>query len=130
MANLEEYTTLITQEPNSAVGYIARGNIYKNSSYIGRSIADYNKAIELEPDNQHFYVLRGLAYFAGKSLDKAKLDFKKAINLNSKSAISKLARAKIALMENDCDSVELELDATLTLIIKEHCLCSVNKRKP
>lgn len=130
MAELEEYTRLVTKEPNNALGYIARGNIYKSSGYIGQSIADYNKAIDLESDNQYYYVLRGLAYFTGKRLDKAKADFIAAIKLNAKTAIAKLAKAKIALMENDYDSVDLELDATLNLIIKEQCVCSATKKNP
>lgn len=54
------FTKYITQKPKNDIGYLRRGNAYKELRDAKNAMADYNKCIELNPQNEIAYSNRGL----------------------------------------------------------------------
>lgn len=54
------FTKYIIQKPKNDIGYLRRGNAYKELRDAKNAMADYNKCIELNPQNEIAYSNRGL----------------------------------------------------------------------
>jgi len=54
------FTKYINQKPKNDIGYLRRGNAYKELRDAKNAMADYNKCIELNPQNEIAYSNRGL----------------------------------------------------------------------
>lgn len=54
------FTKYIIQKPKNDIGYLRRGNAYKELKDAKNAMADYNKCIELNPQNEIAYSNRGL----------------------------------------------------------------------
>ena len=57
---VEYFTKYIIQKPKNDIGYLRRGNAYKELRDAKYAMADYNKCIELNPQNEIAYSNRGL----------------------------------------------------------------------
>lgn len=57
---VDYFTKYINQKPKNDIGYLRRGNAYKELRDAKNAMADYNKCIELNPQNEIAYSNRGL----------------------------------------------------------------------
>jgi len=57
---VEYFTKYINQKPKNDIGYLRRGNAYKELKNAVNAMADYNKCIEINPQNEIAYSNRGL----------------------------------------------------------------------
>ena len=48
-AEIDEYTKVIEEEPDSVSVYLLRADCYRKMGKYVKAVADYTKAIELEP---------------------------------------------------------------------------------
>jgi len=74
-------TEAIQIDPNTAIYYKARGEVYRLKSDLGHAILDYTKAIELNPNDGEVYYFRAISYMFTKDYDKAWDDVYKAQGL-------------------------------------------------
>ncbi|MBL6458873.1 tetratricopeptide repeat protein [Belnapia sp. T6] len=79
---IDDFSRVIQQHPNDALGYMGRGSAYDGSGQHLKAIADYNRAIRLKPDEPYAYGSRGMAHKAMGEYDKAIADFTHALRLN------------------------------------------------
>lgn len=81
---LENYNKAIAFNPENAIAYLNRGNIYARQFKWDLTLADYNKAIELDPEiSARAYYNRGIIYGRRQQWNKAMSDYTKAIALRS-----------------------------------------------
>jgi tetratricopeptide (TPR) repeat protein len=83
---VEDFSTVISREPNNAEAYFNRGLAYSGKEDYDAAIKEYDKAILLDLNSAQFYYQRGVAYSAKKDYDKAVADFKAAAALDSSHA--------------------------------------------
>jgi Flp pilus assembly protein TadD len=57
---VDYFTKYINQKPKNDIGYLRRGNAYKELKNAINAMYDYNKCIELNPQNEIAYSNRGL----------------------------------------------------------------------
>lgn len=79
---IEFYTKAIELNPNYALAYHNRANVYNELKERQKALTDYNKAIELNPDYANSYNNRGTVYEKLGETDKAIADYNKAIEIN------------------------------------------------
>lgn len=78
---LADYEILISLNPK--IGYIDRGNFYKNElADFDKAMEDFNKAIELFPNVGSFYSSRAGLYEIKNMKEEALSDYSRAINLS------------------------------------------------
>ena len=78
---IELLNEAIQLDPDNALAYFNRGNIYANLGQYQRAIEDLDRAIQLEPDNALYYLDRGLAYADLGQDQQAIQDYNEAIRL-------------------------------------------------
>ena len=78
----------VEKEPNFAVAYNNRGNVYSDLNQLETAITDYNKAIELNPNYAEAYYNRGNTYRKLNQYVKVIKDYSKAIEKNPEFAIA------------------------------------------
>ena len=88
-------TEAIRNDPQVALLYSERGDIYRGKGDLDRAIADYTKAIELDPKYTLAYYNRGLAYMAKSDFDRAIAYDTKVIDIDPKYANAYYSRAAI-----------------------------------
>ena len=102
---MDDFTQAIRIDPNSAVAYSWRGEVYLNlgGGNLDLAIADLNQAIRLDPDYAPAYHNRGNAYFHRESYDLAIADYDKAIRLDPNYAITHISRGAVYLERENYD---------------------------
>lgn len=83
---LWEKDRLSEMQPETADGYILRGNIYQDKGDTGRAILNFDKAIALCPENAEGYYNRGAAFIGNGKTELALADYSKAVELNPRHA--------------------------------------------
>ena len=83
---IEHYTETINLNPEFAIAYVNRGNVYANKGAFDTAIQDYTKAIDLNPEFAETYYNRGNAYFEKGEFDTAIQEYNKVIDLNPELA--------------------------------------------
>ena len=79
---IEFYSKAIELNPNYALAFHNRANVYNDMKERNKALDDYNKAIELNPEYANSYNNRGTAYERLGEPDKAIADYNKAIEIN------------------------------------------------
>ena len=83
---LEDYNNYIEQNPEDAIAYNNRGNIYANLEKYEEALKDHDKAIDLNPEAVEIYNNRGNVYDDLEKYEEALKDYDKAIDLNPEYA--------------------------------------------
>ncbi|MFH1226917.1 MAG: tetratricopeptide repeat protein [Planctomycetota bacterium] len=83
-AAIPDYEKTLEYDPNSYIGWYAKGCIEDGQKKYDEAIASYTKVIELYPEYDWAYVNRGFSYNEKNELDKAIADYTWAIRLNPK----------------------------------------------
>ncbi len=81
--------------PQTADGYILRGNVYQDKRDTEQAIANYDKAIALNPENAEGYFNRALANQGNGKFELALPDYNKAVELNPRHAATFFNRGNI-----------------------------------
>jgi tetratricopeptide (TPR) repeat protein len=79
-------------EPQTAKGFLARGNEWYRKGEYGKSIADYTEAIRLDPKSASAFYNRGHAWVAKKEWDRAIEDYTESIRLAPDAYIAFVSR--------------------------------------
>lgn len=79
---LKAYTTLITTEPNIAVYYLERGNLYLENSQYPEALADLSRALEINYLLEEAYFLRGTIYGKLEDFAEALADMQQVLAIN------------------------------------------------
>jgi lipoprotein NlpI len=83
---MADFGEAIRLDPNYAMAYFFRSDLYKRKDDFGRAIADLNESIRLDPNNALAYFTRGgVSYIMGDN-PGALADFTKAIQLDPNNA--------------------------------------------
>ncbi|MFH1228319.1 MAG: tetratricopeptide repeat protein [Planctomycetota bacterium] len=85
---ITDFNKVLDLDPNSHIGYYAKGTVEYYQKNYDKAIADYTKAIELYPDYDAAYHNRGAAYANINDLDRAIADCNKTIELNPNYALA------------------------------------------
>ncbi len=83
---IADYSKAIRLNPQFAVAYNNRGNVYSDKGVFDSAIADYSEAIRLDPLYSTAYNNRCVAYCAQARYDEAVTDADNAIHLNPQYA--------------------------------------------
>src|SRR6516164_4892508 len=59
---IEDFTTLIQQEPDNFLGYAMRGTVYDQKKDFDKAIKDYTEALRLHPKDSRIHYWRAYAY--------------------------------------------------------------------
>lgn len=79
---IEFYSKAIELNPNYALAYHNRANVYNDIKERHKALNDYNKAIELNPEYANSFNNRGTVYEKLGDYEKALADYNKAIEIN------------------------------------------------
>ncbi|MFH1228661.1 MAG: tetratricopeptide repeat protein [Planctomycetota bacterium] len=83
---MTDFEMVLKYDPNSYIGWFAKGNIAQSQNKNDEAIDNYTKAIELYPENTWAYNNRAIAYKNKGELDKAIADCSEAIRIDPKYA--------------------------------------------
>jgi tetratricopeptide (TPR) repeat protein len=78
---IKDYSQAISQSPNDATFYQARGYAQLLKNQLDLALDDFNRAIALDPNYDMAYNNRGYVYNIQNQLDKSLVDYNKAIAL-------------------------------------------------
>jgi len=83
---IADYTEAIRLNPQNALSFVLRGNVYWILQDWQRALADYTQAITLVPNDPVYFNNRGNVYRKLQDWQHAIADYSEAINLNPKEA--------------------------------------------
>lgn len=89
--------------PEDALDYLKRADMYNSKGLHDQAIADYNTVIALKPQLPEAYMYRGITYFIKKQYDAALSDFTKTIDLNPQEAMAYYFRSALYSAKNQYD---------------------------
>src|SRR5205807_4634362 len=78
---LADFSKSVELAPQSASGYIGRGEVEMIQRQLDAAIADFNKALESAPDNLSVRRYRAFCYRTLKKIPEAIADYSKIIEL-------------------------------------------------
>ena len=115
---IADFEKVMELDPESHIGFIAKGNIARRQEKYDLAIEYYNRAIELSPEGHWAYSQRAAVYFMLGDTKKAVEDLTESIRFNPAYATAYDNRAAIYVSEGkydlgiaDCNkAIELEPD--------------------
>jgi len=105
----------IRVDPEYALAYYNRGDVYRDKGEDDKAIADYDHAIRVEPKFAFAYNNRGNVYQAEGDYDKAIADYDHAIRLDPKLAIAYFCRGSAYRSKKDYDKAIADYDHAIRL---------------
>ena len=90
---IPDFEMVFKYDPNSHIGYFARGNLENDQKQSDEAIKSYTKAIEIYPGYTHAYNNRGNVYNHKGELDRAIADYNEALALDPKLTTAYYNRA-------------------------------------
>ena len=112
---IADFEKVIQLDPDSYMGYFAKGNIAVDQKHNDEAIAYYTKVLELFPKHDSAYLNRGVAYLnkrdeaiklgsAGTEyIDRAMTDLNAAVSLNQADAMAYFNRGILYGLKEDFD---------------------------
>lgn len=79
---IPDFEKVLQYDPDSHIGWFARGSIEFSQGKYDEAIQDYTRAIELYPDYAEAYFNRGIIYYKKSNFDVAITNYTNAIRLN------------------------------------------------
>ena len=121
-----DFKKVLQYDPESYVGYFAKGKIEEKQQRYDSAIESYNKAIELYPDYAWAYVNRGLTYHKKAEsakggaryrelIDKAIEDYTEGIRLDPKDALAYNNRGAAYYNKGDLERAIDDLNTSVGL---------------
>jgi tetratricopeptide (TPR) repeat protein len=112
---LSDYSEAIRNDPNNALAYNGRGNIYKEKGDLDRAMSDYNEAIRLDPKSVRAHTGRGLVYYTRKDYDRALSEYDEAIRVDQKYTWAYNNRGLVFLNRKDYGRALSDFDDALRI---------------
>ncbi|MFH1226402.1 MAG: tetratricopeptide repeat protein [Planctomycetota bacterium] len=125
---IPDFNKVLELDPNSDIGYFAKGSIEDNQKDYNKAISSYNKAIELNPNYAEAHNNRGLVYYnkavresrqGGNTyrelLEQAIKDYAKAIELNPNLEYAYNNRGEAYLNKGELDRAIQDYDKAIEL---------------
>lgn len=129
---IPDFEKVLQYDPNSYIGYFAKGTIESDQEKYDEAIKSFNKALELYPEYDQAYAGRGGTYYMityrggykekefgkaklDKVLDKAIADLNEALRLNPKNAYAYSNRAQAYFMYKKDEMTQAIADYTEAL---------------
>jgi hypothetical protein len=100
-------------DPNYALAYGNRSEIWRLKGDLGRSLRDVNKAISLSPNEAQFLDLRGDTWRSKGEWDKAFADYDRAVQLDPNDAPGYVGRGLILERRGDAASARRDFETAL-----------------
>jgi tetratricopeptide (TPR) repeat protein len=91
-AAIEDYTKIISIEPENADALARRGDAFLQKGEYDKAIADYDKTLEIKPDDFFTFYNRGRAYYKKGDYEKAIEDHTSELELQSRRDLGRLSR--------------------------------------
>lgn len=85
----------LLMDPNYAIAYYKRGNLYRQVNQEDHAIADYTQAVRLKPTMALAYINRGDAHLALGHQERAVQDYSEAIRVDPELALGWLDRGLV-----------------------------------
>ena len=79
---IEEYKTILAEDPNNLAGLIALAHAYAGSNQWGNAITRYEHALRIDGRNADLHADLGIAYRNVGQVDRALGEFRKAMDIN------------------------------------------------
>lgn len=79
---IEKYTNAISDNPNDAIAYCLRGQVYTLRGQYDLAVYDFDKSIEINPKYVYAFYMRGAMYEKKGNIKSAIKDFNRAIEIN------------------------------------------------
>jgi tetratricopeptide (TPR) repeat protein len=113
-------TDAIEADPNFAVPYNARGDIFRDRGQCDQAIADYDRLIQLVPERAAIYVSRGVCWMQKREYDPAMGNFEEAIrldpnNANRVGALARVMKGRLRYLKGDLDGAIADYDEAIKL---------------
>jgi len=112
---IKDFTRAIQLEPQNAVNYKERGDVYIEKNNDDKALADFSQAIKLDPYDVDAYKKRGITYNRKKDYSKAIADCNQAIRLNPNDADAYICRGSVYLGKGDYDKAYADYNQVLRL---------------
>jgi tetratricopeptide (TPR) repeat protein len=112
---ISHYSKAIEIDPNYAIAYNNRGNVYYDRDEFRLALNDYNKAIAIRPDYAIALNNRGMVYFIKRDYEKALKDFNKAIEVKHDYAYAYNNRGMVYYNKNDDDQALNDFNKAIKL---------------
>ncbi|HZT00888.1 MAG TPA: aspartyl protease family protein [Steroidobacteraceae bacterium] len=109
-ADLQAFSTVTSDTPTDAAGFMRRGMADASRHEYSEAIADLTHACSLDPSNADCRYRRGLAYLNSGQREPALADFSAAIQLQPSDFEAHLSRAQLELPQHPADA-QSDLDA-------------------
>ncbi|MFH1226595.1 MAG: tetratricopeptide repeat protein [Planctomycetota bacterium] len=115
---IADFEKVLELDPNSHIGWFAKGNIALNKQKYDDAIASFSKTIELYPEYDWAYNNRGNVYRAKGEIEQAIKDLNKAIELNPKFAEAYINRGSAYQDKDELDRAIADYNEALRLAPK------------
>ncbi len=102
-------------DPNSAIGYSARGRLRHFLGNNDLALSDYNQSVALAQNKYTFLLNRGLFFIRTANFEPARTDYEAAMALDPKKAAPYLGRARVYRQRNSDEAALKDLDMAVSL---------------
>lgn len=113
--NINLYTTNITNNPNNAINYIKRGQLYFDLHEFQQAIDDMNNALQLDDNQDEAYFWRGMALARDGQIDAGISDLSIYLERNPTSSLGYTKRGVRYIWKGDLKQAELDLRRAIQL---------------
>lgn len=114
-ATIANYSKVIQNDPNSALAYVGRANVYVEKGDFEQAINDYNKAIEIMPNLVEPYIYRASLLQTLGNLDKAISDYSKAIEIKPNEVLTYIYRGDVYIAKGELDKATADYSKAIEL---------------
>jgi cytochrome c-type biogenesis protein CcmH/NrfG len=77
---IEEYKTILAEDPNNLAGLIGLAHAYAGSNQWNKAITLYEHALRIDPHNADLHADLGIAWRSAGQIDRALGEFRKAMD--------------------------------------------------
>lgn len=112
---LADYNKAIQLDPNSAIPYGGRGQIFFAKGDFNRAVQSLSAGLRLDPSVSYMYSLRGDSYAKKEQYDLAIADYNTAIKIDPKSELAFAGRGESYFQLGDYDRAIADLSLAVQL---------------
>jgi len=116
---ISDFEMVLKYDPESNIGYFAKGNIEKDQKRYDEAIKSYTKAIEIYPKDSWSYTNRGNAHYVKGNPKSALADYDRAIELDPKSVKAYTNRGNAHYVKGNLESAVADYSKAIELDPKD-----------
>jgi tetratricopeptide (TPR) repeat protein len=115
MQRLERLNRRLFSEPDNAVLYVLRGDVYRELNQHEKAVHDYTQAITLDSAQDGAYFGRGMVYGRAGQLDEAVADLSVFIERNPRSSLAYTKRGVRYIWMGELEQAQRDLQRAIEL---------------